>query len=309
MLQQTQVATVIDYFNRFMQRFPSVERLANANIDEVLHLWSGLGYYARGRNLHKAAKIIRDEHNGELPATLEEITALPGIGRSTGSAILAIAHGKRHAILDGNVKRVLTRLRCIEGPPDASATQKVLWPLAESLTPHARIADYTQAIMDLGATLCRRSNPDCEICPVENLCEAKSTGTQADFPNKKPRKKIPTREARFLRILNSTQNVLLYRRPPSGIWGGLWCLPELKADESIERWCENNGFKLQGEPHDLAPHKHTFTHFHLRMLTTEIEVGANSSIIMDTENYAWYDPRNPTNLGLAKPMAKFIHGQ
>ena len=306
MLQQTQVAMVIDYFNRFMQRFPTVDDLARADIDEVLHLWSGLGYYARGRNLHKAAQIICAEYGGELPTTLDEITALPGIGRSTGSAILAIAHGQRHAILDGNVKRVLTRLQCIEGPPDSSATQKVLWPLAQSLTPRSRIPQYTQAIMDLGATLCTRSNPACDDCPVENLCSAKKTGTQASYPNKKPRKKIPTKQARYLRVINSANEVLLYRRPPSGIWGGLWCLPELADGEEISEWCEKNGFSLQHEPLALAPHKHTFTHFHLEMLPIEIEVSANSSIIMDTDNYIWYNPNKPANLGLAKPMAKLI---
>lgn len=309
MLQQTQVTTVIDYFNRFMQRFPSVQALADADIDEVLHLWSGLGYYARGRNLHKAAEIICQEHGGELPTTLEAITALPGIGRSTGSAILAIAHGKRHAILDGNVKRVLTRLKCVAGPPDASATQKVLWPLAESLTPNKRIPDYTQAIMDLGATLCTRSKPACNVCPVANLCEANASGRQAEFPNKKPRKQIPTNEARFLRVLNAKKEVLLYRRPPSGIWGGLWCLPDLGSEEDPNTWCKKNGLTPSKAAVELAPHKHTFTHFRLKMQVVEIEVGANSAIIMDAESYQWFNPRQPANLGLAKPMAKFIHGK
>ena len=209
MLQQTQVTTVIDYFNRFMQRFPTVVDLAKADIDDVLHLWSGLGYYARGRNLHKAARIICEQHAGELPTTLEDIIALPGIGRSTGSAILAIAHGKRHAILDGNVKRVLTRLQCIEGQPDSSATQKILWPLAESLTPESRIPDYTQAIMDLGATLCTRTNPSCEQCPVANCCDAYRSNTQALYPTKKQRKKIPTKQGRFLRLINHKKQACL----------------------------------------------------------------------------------------------------
>ncbi|MGR8949264.1 MAG: A/G-specific adenine glycosylase [Gammaproteobacteria bacterium] len=308
MLQQTQVTTVIDYFNRFMQRFPDVTTLAQADIDEVLHLWSGLGYYARGRNLHKAAQIIFAEHGGELPTTLEEITTLPGIGRSTGGAILAIAHGKRHAILDGNVKRVLTRLQCIEGQPDASATQKILWPLAESLTPTERVADYTQAIMDLGATLCTRSKPACEICPVTTLCAAYRTNTQDLYPTKKQRKKIPTKQGRFLRLTNPQQEVLLYRRPPVGIWGGLWCLPEIDLKEDPVLWCHENGLEPIAAPVNLPSLKHTFTHYHFEMLPIEIQLASHSQKVMDSDSWLWYNSANPTNLGLAKPMRKLILG-
>ena len=308
MLQQTQVTTVIDYFNRFMQRFPTVVDLAKADIDDVLHLWSGLGYYARGRNLHKAARIICEQHAGELPTTLEDIIALPGIGRSTGSAILAIAHGKRHAILDGNVKRVLTRLQCIEGQPDSSATQKILWPLAESLTPKSRIPDYTQAIMDLGATLCTRTNPSCEQCPVANCCDAYRSNTQALYPTKKQRKKIPTKQGRFLRLINQQHEILLFRRPPAGIWGGLWCLPEIDLDKNPAKWCTENGLTLNSTPVELPTLKHTFTHYHLEMLPLEIVVTVKANIVMDSDSWLWYNSAGPANLGLAKPMRTLILG-
>lgn len=309
MLQQTQVTTVIDYFERFMARFPNVTKLAAANVDEVLHLWSGLGYYARGRNLHKAAIQICKQHNGELPNTLDEMTALPGIGRSTGSAILAIAHGQHHAILDGNVKRVLTRLQCIGGVPDASATLKTLWPLAETLTPKKRVGDYTQAIMDLGATVCTRSKPSCDICPVTKLCRAFETNRQHKFPTKKTRKKIPTKSASFLRIVDHNGNVLLNKRPPSGIWGGLWCLPELQEGETAKQWCKKMGFDIQGNPNSLDTLLHTFTHYHLEMHPIELTVTVEPKIIMDSDSWHWYNSAKPANLGLAKPMATLIRGR
>jgi A/G-specific adenine glycosylase len=309
MLQQTQVTTVIGYFERFMLRFPTVKDLASAEIDEVLHLWSGLGYYARGRNLHHAAQIICADHGGELPICLEDLVALPGIGRSTGSAILAIAHGQRHAILDGNVKRVLTRLQCVAGVPDASATLKQLWPLAEALTPSERVGNYTQAIMDLGATVCTRTKPRCDECPVATLCEAKRTQTQANFPNKKIKKKIPIKQASFLRILNSDGHVLLQKRPPTGIWGGLWCLPELETDKDLMQWCKTLGLQAMGKPIELATLTHTFTHFRLEMLPLELSVEANCSIVMDSDSWLWYNIANPASVGIAKPMTTLLQGK
>lgn len=309
MLQQTQVSTVMDYFARFMARFPNVKDLAQADIDEVLHLWSGLGYYARGRNLHKAAQKICADHNGELPKTLDEIIELPGIGRSTGSAILAIAYGQHQAILDGNVKRVLTRLRCIDGLPDASATLKQLWPLAESLTPKSRVGDYTQAIMDLGATLCTRSKPSCNVCPVAKLCEARKTNTQQNYPTKKTPKKIPTRQARFLRIVDDRGYLLLAKRPPTGIWGGLWCLPQLDAEDNVKKWCEKLGLTMVSEPLQLDMLRHTFTHFRLEMCPIEILVETDASLVMDSNSWLWYNCAQPAKLGLAKPMATLIEGR
>lgn len=309
MLQQTQVTTVIDYFERFMVRFPNVKKLAAANVDEVLHLWSGLGYYARGRNLHKAAIQICEQHNGELPNTLEDMIALPGIGRSTGSAILAIANGQHHAILDGNVKRVLTRLQCISGVPDVSATLKSLWPIAEQLTPKKRVGDYTQAIMDLGATVCTRAKPSCDSCPVTKLCSAYKSNRQHEFPNKKMRKKIPTKAATFLRVVDAKGNVLLNKRPPSGIWGGLWCLPELQDGETPKQWCKKMGFKVKGSPNSLDMLLHTFTHYRLEMHPIELTVEPQPSIIMDADSWHWHNRHKPANLGLAKPMATLIDGR
>ena len=227
MLQQTQVTTVIPYYERFMERFPDVESLAGAEVDEVLHHWSGLGYYARGRNLHKAARLVRDEHAGSLPEDLESLIALPGIGRSTAGAILALSGGRRFPILDGNVKRVLSRHSGIAGWPGEREVEKSLWCLAESLTPETNVAAYTQAIMDLGATLCVRSRPLCDACPVGSDCYARASGEQALFPGKRPKKERPTRHTSMVLALRPDGSVLLERRPPAGVWGGLWGFPEL----------------------------------------------------------------------------------
>lgn len=309
MLQQTQVTTVIDYFQRFMKRFPSVASLAAADIDEVLHLWSGLGYYARGRNLHKAAQIICIKHAGELPTELAQLTALPGIGRSTGSAILAIAHGQRLAILDGNVKRVLTRFMCIDGVPDSSATLKKLWPLAEALTPPKRVRDYTQAIMDLGATVCTRNKPKCVECPVATTCMAHQAGTQTLYPTRKIKKRMPVKKTTLLRIENNEGEILLYRRPPSGIWGGLWCLPELDPHTKLEQWCHQRGLSAVEDPNALDMLKHTFTHFHLEIQPIQLRVEKKPAQVMDSDSWLWYNSANPANIGLAKPMATLINGQ
>ena len=220
MLQQTQVSTVVPYFERFMARFPKVAILAAAPLDEVLHHWSGLGYYARARNLHRAAEILAGTYGGEFPATLEEVIALPGIGRSTAGAILALSRGLRHPILDGNVKRVLARGFAVEGWPDAPHVQKTLWALAETLTPLEGVAAYTQAIMDLGATLCTRSRPACERCPVATLCVARQLSKVENYPAPRPRKPLPERRTRFMVLRDPAGRWLLERRPARGIWGG-----------------------------------------------------------------------------------------
>ncbi|MDA0977532.1 MAG: A/G-specific adenine glycosylase, partial [Proteobacteria bacterium] len=258
MLQQTQVATVIPYFERFLARFPTVDRLAAANQDEVLHLWTGLGYYARARNLHKAAQQVMTDYNGEFPQTLEELTALPGIGRSTAGAILSICFGVRAPILDGNVKRVLTRVFAIEGWPGQAAVQKQLWAKADELTPSTRVADYTQAIMDLGALICRRSSPDCGACPFESDCLARQEDRIKAFPGSKPRKALPVRSTCMM-VIQGKDGVLLEKRPPTGIWGGLWSLPE--SDEP-EAFLEQHGLQAT-EIASLAPFRHSFTHYHL----------------------------------------------
>jgi A/G-specific adenine glycosylase len=239
MLQQTQVSTVIPYYERFLRRFPAVEALAAAAEEEVLQLWSGLGYYARGRNLHAAAQAIAKDG---FPRTAEKIAELPGVGRSTAAAIAAFAFGERAAILDGNVKRVLARCFAIQD-------EKEMWRLAERLLPRDGIEPYTQALMDLGATLCTRAQPRCEHCPVRTRCVARKQGRTADFPVPRPRKALPRKEVTWL-VLRHGQEVLLEKRPAPGIWGGLWCFPEAQN--------EAEGIRLE-------PLEHGFTHFRLRI--------------------------------------------
>lgn len=304
MLQQTQVSTVIPYYERFMQRFPNVESLAQGSIDEVLHLWTGLGYYARARNLHSTAQQIVTRHAGRFPDDIEAVMALPGIGRSTAGAILAIAQQQRHPILDGNVKRVLTRFHAIEGWPGRREVEQRLWQLAEQHTPARQVAIYTQAIMDLGATLCSRSRPACDHCPVATDCCAYLNGNPTDYPHKKPRKTIPTRHTTMLLIENAQHEVMLQQRPASGIWGGLWGLPECDS-ENIEQWCEDHLFmKVRQRTHG-EPLKHTFSHFHLQIQPVYLTLLRHTGI-MDSGTSLWYNTQQPANVGLAAPVKKLL---
>jgi A/G-specific adenine glycosylase len=236
MLQQTQVATVIPYFQRFMQSFAGIRELADTHQDEVLRHWAGLGYYARARNLHKAAQIVRDEFGGRLPADFEQLLALPGIGRSTAGAILALSGDQRFPILDGNVKRVLARFHAVEGWPGNGAVAAELWAYADSHTPTDRVAEYTQAMMDLGATVCTRSQPLCAACPLGDHCESKRHGSQALYPGKKNRRPRPLRQTCML-LAQVGDAIFLQKRPPAGIWGGLWSLPEVEKPDAINDWC------------------------------------------------------------------------
>ncbi|GAM67417.1 A/G-specific adenine glycosylase [Vibrio sp. JCM 19236] len=229
MLQQTQVATVIPYFERFLEEFPDIVSLADADIDQVLHLWTGLGYYARARNLHKAAQMVRDEHNGEFPTEFEDVLALPGVGRSTAGAILSSVYNQPHAILDGNVKRVLARANAIEGWPGKKTVENQLWEIAEQHTPSTEVEHYNQAMMDMGAMLCTRSKPKCTLCPVEKLCVANKQSNPLDYPGKKPKKEKPTKQTTFL-IFHCKGQVWLEKRPPAGIWGD--CTASLKLNQS-----------------------------------------------------------------------------
>ncbi|MEN8108813.1 MAG: A/G-specific adenine glycosylase [Pseudomonadota bacterium] len=306
MLQQTRVSTVIPYYMRFMQRFPDVEGLAAAAIDQVLHQWTGLGYYARARHLYAAAVMIRDQYNGVFPEALDEVLALPGIGRSTAGAILTLSRHQRHPILDGNVKRVLARFHAVDGWPGKTAVQKQLWMLAEQHTPVQRVAEYTQAIMDLGATLCRRGRPDCELCPLATDCRARLDGRQAEFPSPRPRKPLPVRETRLLLLYNEDNEVLLERRPPSGIWGGLWSLPELGAEDVIEDWCANR-LGMTAEVVDEWPvHEHTFSHFRLDMQPVLVRAGAQAHAVMDAPGWLWYKTDAGQERGLAAPVAQLL---
>lgn len=310
MLQQTQVATVIPYFERFMKSFPDIASLATATQDDVLHHWAGLGYYARGRNLHKAAQVIRDRHGGSFPKTLDEVTALPGIGRSTAGAILSLSLGQYHPILDGNVKRVLARHCAIEGWPGIPAIEKEMWQLAEARTPKKDTAEYTQAIMDLGATLCRRSKPDCGECPVANDCVALATDRVDQLPSPKPRRKLPVRDGLLLVLRNDAGELLLQRRPPTGIWGGLWCFPESPVadieDNTFDEWCRTSlGCELIEIKADPVQ-RHTFSHYHFDVTPLHAHAKVVESTIMDEGSSLWYNPSSTESLGLAAPVRRLI---
>jgi len=308
MLQQTQVVTVIPYFEHFMTRFPSSRALADASQDEVMHLWTGLGYYARARNLHKAAQIIRDDYADQFPEDFDAVLALPGIGRSTAGAVLAQALGQRHVILDGNVKRVLTRIYAIEGWPGKKAIENQLWELAETLTPENNLTDYTQAIMDLGATVCARKF-NCPACPMTDLCTAYELDQVALFPTSKPRKTLPVKETHMLILKNKNGEVLLQQRPPSGIWGGLWSLPEYssKAKDDIKDWCQQQ-LGLVITDYEIEPVlRHTFSHFHLDITPVVSQVKSPANHVMEASNRVWYNTHQPESLGLPAPVLKILN--
>ncbi len=304
MLQQTQVLTVIPYFQRFMESFPTVAALASAEQDDVLHHWSGLGYYARARNLHRAAKTIMVDHDGIFPGSIDEATALPGIGRSTAGAILSLAHDERHPILDGNVKRVLARHNAIGGWPGKTAVMNALWELAEQHTPEKQVGDYTQAIMDLGATLCTRSNPACGRCPVSDDCLAYAADTVTEYPGRKPKKAKPLRSTTML-LARAAGRVYLERRPEAGIWGGLWSLPEL-GERSIESWCEDVLDGTAATTESWQTLRHSFSHYDLDIQPILVRVDAPLSKVADSDSTTWYRLDEPPPGGIAAPVRKLL---
>ena len=306
MLQQTQVATVIPYFQRFMQRFPTVQSLAEASDDEVLHHWSGLGYYARARNLHKAARQIMIEHDGLFPEDYEAVLALPGIGRSTAGAILAQASGQRYAILDGNVKRVLARFHGVEGWPGQNSVQQKLWHYAEAHTPEQDLADYTQAMMDLGATLCRRSKALCGDCPLTAGCVALRDDRVAELPSSKPKQVKPVKAARMLVLIDPQLQVLLEKRPPSGIWGGLWSLPELDMEADVADWCKQQLNLRIGSIEDADTFRHSFSHYHFDITPCRVQVKNHGQSVMEDERIVWYNTSQPDQRGLAAPVKNIL---
>lgn len=320
MLQQTQVATVIPYFERFMQEFPTVESLAAAVQDQVLHLWTGLGYYSRARNLHKSAGLICELHGGDLPNTVEQLSELPGIGRSTAGAIVSIAFQLPAAILDGNVKRVLARHSAVEGWPGQTAVSKTLWQHAQTHAPGVsnaettttkpnpalRVADYSQAMMDLGATLCTRSKPACPQCPIHSDCKAYEQGNPLDYPGKKPKKTLPVRTTQMLIIRNPEGELLLEKRPPSGIWGGLWIFPQLDIDADPEQYCQDVLGQAAGNIDRWKRMRHTFSHYHLDIDPVVIEIAQPPSQVMEADRQLWYNMRQPQAVGLAAPIKKLI---
>ena len=304
MLQQTQVQTVIPYFERFLASFPTVTDLADAELDAVLHHWSGLGYYARARNLHKAAIAVREEHGGVFPEDIEAVMALPGIGRSTAGAILSLTFGQRHAILDGNVKRVLARHDAIAGWPGKTEVAKKLWALSEERTPHSRIGDYTQAIMDLGATLCTRSKPQCGSCPVHDDCTARDKGTVTEYPGRKPKKAKPLRQTTML-IASEGGSVYLERRPEAGIWGGLWSLPEL-GDRSVRDFCSETFNDAAAATEAWEVLRHSFSHYDLDIRPIVVRLGRPLSKVTDGDRATWYQLDELPPGGIAAPVMKLI---
>ena len=307
MLQQTQAATVAPYFERFTARFSSVNALARAELDEVLHLWTGLGYYARARNLHKAARLAVERHGGELPNDQEALEALPGIGRSTAAAIRALAYGAHATILDGNVKRVLARHFTVSGHTGSSATLKKLWQLAEENTPTAQTDTYTQAIMDLGATVCTPRNPRCEDCPLSATCGALAEHAVADYPERKATRKKPERHCEMYLMLAPDGSCLLEQQPPSGLWGGLFSppmRPQGTGAESLalELWGAQP--PLESEP--LDGFRHTFTHFHLHISPIRIDLAAAPAALLDGERYLWRPPGDNRPIGLSVPAVKLL---
>ena len=299
MLQQTQVATVIPYYQRFMERFPTVEELAHADIDQVLHLWTGLGYYARARNLHKAAQVIVSEHKANFPKVVEELEQLPGVGRSTAGAIAALSMNVHAAILDGNVKRVLTRFHAIEGWPEQSKIKKELWQIAEAHTPKKEVAAYTQAIMDLGATVCTRSNPLCNRCPLKDECSALNSDKVSDYPGKKPKKKLPVKSVAMYIFQNEQGEVYLEKRPPSGIWGSLYSFPENNGDAKT-------GFALTRKRKSLDPLRHTFSHYHLDIQPELVTVKKIANQMAESDRWVWYPLDHSVEVGLAAPVKKLL---
>ena len=302
MLQQTQVRTAAPYYARFLESFPDIETLAAAPLDRVLELWAGLGYYARARNLHRCAQGVVADHGGHFPQHPEKIAELPGIGRSTAAAISVFAFGQRAAILDGNVKRVLTRCFGVAGFPGAALIERQLWGLAESLLPARQIETYTQGLMDLGATLCTRSKPRCAACPMSEICVARQRGLQAVLPTAKPGKILPERQSSVL-LLTDGQRVLLERRPPSGIWGGLLALPEVPA-ESAASFAMRHDCRLLGVQ-AMAPLRHGFTHFRLT-LHAALCLAELPTRCVDAAGWTWLDLREVDGAALPTPVKKLL---
>jgi A/G-specific adenine glycosylase len=307
MLQQTQVAAVIPYYERFMAQFPTVESLAAAPENEVLHLWTGLGYYARARNLRACAQVLVARHGGNFPAEIDAVASLPGIGRSTAGAILALSRGQRHPILDGNAKRVLARVFGIAGDPSSAVVITRLWRKAEECTPLDRVAAHTQAIMDLGATLCTRTRPACTVCPMTTICVAAREGRQTELPGNKARRERKAREATLLIAEAGDEAelaVLLERRPAPGIWGGLWSPPQFDDEAAALAWCGREIGRVELTER-LEPIDHAFTHFDLRLNPVRVRCQSLSQA-REAEDRLWYAFNAPPRIGLPQPIVELF---
>jgi A/G-specific adenine glycosylase len=305
MLQQTQVQTVIPYFERFMRRYPDVLALAQASLDDVLSLWSGLGYYARARNLHCCAQQVVARYNGEFPAQLEELLSLPGIGRSTAGAIVTLAYDNYAPILDGNVKRVLARLHKVSGALNASHTNTRLWALSEVLTPPTKSANYTQAMMDIGALLCTRGQPNCAACPFTTHCLSYHDHTQLDYPTPPKRRMKPQRQTYFLLVLNDASDVLLEKREARGIWGGLWCFPSI-TPKQIKPWCRRHAGIEVVQTEYWEPYVHSFSHFDLTIKPILITAYENLPGVSSTSYGQWHALTQAMTLGISAPVQQLL---
>lgn len=310
MLQQTRVETAMGYFERFMARFPTLQSLAEAPLDEVLAHWAGLGYYARARNLHHCARLLMEERQGRFPQRLDQLEALPGLGRSTAGAVLSLGLGQPAAILDGNVKRVLARLFRVEGWPGRSATLRRLWTLAECHTPPERTAQYNQAMMDLGAGLCRRSRPDCAACPLKDLCAARGHNEQERFPEPKPSARRPLRHCWMLLHRRDDGYVLLQKRPPQGLWGGLWSLPELDNLDQLGDWQRRVlGIELAPRHCEVSCLRHGFSHFELDISLARVEAGKETlpAAVADGDELRWVSPERLDEHALPAPVSRLLN--
>lgn len=310
MLQQTQVQTVIPFFNRFIQAFPTLQDLALAEEDMVLSLWSGLGYYSRARNLHKTAKLIHEQFQGEFPRELKILVEFPGIGESTAAAILSQAFNLPTAILDGNVKRVLTRFFLITGWPEQTSIKRKLWELAQSCMPKQRCADYTQAIMDLGATLCTRTKPSCAICPLTSNCLAFKHDEQNSLPTKRIKKPVAIQQQQFLVLKNERNHIFLEKRPPTGIWGGLWCLPSIELEDCPLEHIKNKYHLSGNRPEPIISFMHKFSHLHLKINAISInaisiKAQALNDHLAESQGH-WFPKEKLSSLGLAKPTSLIL---
>jgi len=304
MLQQTQVASVIPYYTRFMARFAALRTLADAQVDEVLHLWSGLGYYARARNLHRAARCVRDQYDGEFPGDFASIASLPGIGRSTAGAILALSRDERFPILDGNARRVLARYFGVARPRADPAGEKRLWQLAERCTPPTQVAAYTQAIMDLGATVCVRRRPLCLCCPLAAGCFARRTGREHELPAARRARSRSRREVFMVVALGESGGVLLERRPEHGVWGGLWCLPEFATASAASAFARDS-LGAAGRPRALGALEHAFTHFDLSITPLLVHCPQAAAVVEEGAGL-WYNLREPQRIGLPAPVTALL---
>lgn len=307
MLQQTQVKTVIPYFNRFITRFPDVWQLVQASEDEVLAHWSGLGYYSRARNLYKTAQIICNQYQGEIPSELSLLTSLPGIGPSTAAAIASQAYNLPTAILDGNVKRVLCRYFLIDGQLEQALVKQQLWDRANQCMPKYRCADYTQAIMDLGATCCTPKNPNCIACPLKQNCLAHLNHQTTQYPQKKLKKTLPVKQQQFLLLYQRDGRIYLEKRPPTGLWGGLWCMPVIDDLATCPiTYIQERYALISLKNWDLIAMKHRFSHFQLEIKSQALLTTATDEVIAESTG-RWFHKQDIQKLGVAKPVHEIIH--